>query len=103
MDRRVEAFCKKYGKFRPKFHGPAQSLAHAFELVSNENAVLILPAIARHHSPPGVVFLPLEDAEVTWKILVVWRRGRAGGALNTLLDALFRKVTPKANEAKRQD
>ena len=103
MDRRVEAFCKRYGKFRPKFHGPAQSLAHGFELVSNENAILILPAIARHHSPPGVAFLPLEDAEVTWKILVVWRRGRVGGALNTLLDALFRKVTPKANEAKRQD
>jgi DNA-binding transcriptional LysR family regulator len=103
MDRRVEAYCKKYGKFRPKFHGPVQSIAHAFELIANENAVYILPAfVASYFSPPGVVILPLADAEVTWKILVMWRRGRAGGALKALLDALFTKVTPKANEAKRQ-
>jgi DNA-binding transcriptional LysR family regulator len=102
MDRRVEAYCKKYGKFRPKFHGPSQSLTHCFELIANENSVLILPAFASHHSPPGVVILPLADAEVTWKILVVWRRGRAGGALKALLDALFTKVSPKANEVKRQ-
>ena len=47
---------------------------------------------ARNYSPPGVVFLPLADAEVTWKILVMWRRGRAGGALKALLDALFTKI-----------
>jgi DNA-binding transcriptional LysR family regulator len=98
LDRQVEAYCKKYGKFRPKFHGLAQSIAHGFELVANENAVLMLAAFASHHSPPGVVILPLADAEVTWNILVMWRRGRAGGALKALLDTLFRKVTPKANE-----
>jgi DNA-binding transcriptional LysR family regulator len=100
-DRRVEEYCKKYGKFCPKFLGPAQSLGHAaFELIANENAVHILPGYASHHSPPGVVILPLVDAEVTWKILVTWRRGRAGGALKALLDALFAKVTPEANRNK---
>ncbi|MFY9984132.1 MAG: hypothetical protein WAK31_05210 [Chthoniobacterales bacterium] len=68
------------------------------ELVSNENAVFLLPAYAIHDSPPGVIILHLADAEVTWKILVMWRRGRAGGALNGLLNALFTKLTPKANE-----
>jgi DNA-binding transcriptional LysR family regulator len=77
-------------------------LAHAFELIANENAILVLPAFANHFSPPGVVILPLADAEVIWKILVMWRRGRAGGALKALLDALFAKVAPKANEAKRE-
>ncbi len=101
LDRQVEAYCKKYGKFRPKFHGLAQRIAHAFELIANDNAVLILPAFATHHSPPGVVILPLADAEVTWNILVMWRRGKAGGALKALLDALFTKVTPKANERTR--
>ena len=102
-DRRLEVYCKKYGKFRPKFHGPVQSIAHAFELITNENAVHILPAFVANHysSPPGVVILPLADAEVTWKILVMWRRGRAGGALKALLDALFTKVTPKDNETTR--
>jgi DNA-binding transcriptional LysR family regulator len=89
LDRRFEAYCRRYGKFRPKFHGPAQGLAHGLELVANENAVFLLPAYAIHDTPPGVVILPLEDAAVTWKILVVWRRGRTGGALKALLDALF--------------
>jgi DNA-binding transcriptional LysR family regulator len=101
LDRQVEAYCKRYGKFRPKFHGLAQRIEHAFELIANENSVLILPAFASHHSPPGVVILPLADAEVTWKILVMWRRGRAGGALKVLLDALFTKVTPKVHETTR--
>ena len=94
----VEAYCKKYGNFRPKFHGPEQSFGlAAFELIANENAVHILPGYASHHSPPGVVILPLADPEVTWKILVTWRRGRTGGALKALLFALFAKVTPEAN------
>jgi DNA-binding transcriptional LysR family regulator len=94
IDRRLEAYCKKYGKFRPRFHGSAQTLADAFELITNENVVLILPAFVSHLSPPGVVILPLADAEVTWKLLVMWRRGRARGALKALLDALSAKVTP---------
>ena len=44
VNRRVEAYCKKYGKFRPKFHGSVQRLGQAFELIANENAVHILPA-----------------------------------------------------------
>jgi hypothetical protein len=83
-------------------HGTAQSLAHGFELVANENAVHILPSFASHLSPLGVVILPLVDAEVTWKILVTWRRGRAAGALKALLDALFAKETPKANGEEQQ-
>jgi DNA-binding transcriptional LysR family regulator len=102
FNRRVEAYCKKYGKFRPKFHGPARSLAHGFELIANDNAILVLPAFASHFSTPGVVILPLADADVTWKILVIWRRGRVGGALKTLVDALCTKVSPKANQAKGQ-
>jgi len=68
-DRRVEAFCKKYGRFRPKFHGPVQSLADGFELVANENAVLMLPGLRqppfsarRRHSTPGGRGGYLEDS-----------------------------------------
>jgi DNA-binding transcriptional LysR family regulator len=99
LDRQVEAYCKRYGRFRPKFHCPVQRIKQAFELVANENAVLILPTFASHHSPPGVVILPLADADVTWKFLVVWRPGRTGGALKALLDALSR-LTPKGSEGK---
>ena len=54
MDRRLKGYCKKYGKFRPKFHGSAKTLADGFELVANENVVLVLPAFVSHLSPPGV-------------------------------------------------
>jgi DNA-binding transcriptional LysR family regulator len=107
LDRRVEVYCKKYGKFSPRFHGSAQNLSHGFELVANENSVLIFPAFASHHSPPGVAVLPLADAEVTWKVLVMWRRGRTGGALKALLDALFTNVTdpssPSSWQSRRGD
>ena len=55
LDRRFEAYCKRYRKFRPKFHGPAQGLVHGLEFIANENAVFFLPAYAIDHSPPGVV------------------------------------------------
>jgi DNA-binding transcriptional LysR family regulator len=86
LNRQIEAYCKKY---RPRFHGSAHGLAHAFELIAHENVVYILPVFASHYSSPGVVILPIADAEVTWKILVIWRRGRTGGALKALLDALL--------------
>jgi DNA-binding transcriptional LysR family regulator len=81
LNRQIEAYCKKY---RPRFHGSAHGLAHAFELIAHENVVYILPVFASHYSSPGVVILPIADAEVTWKILVIWRRGRTGGALKAL-------------------
>jgi hypothetical protein len=87
-ERQVEEYCKKIERFRPKFHGEAKSLAHAFELVANENTFFLLAASGKHLSPAGVVILPLVDAGVTFRITAAWRRGKAGGALKALLDAL---------------
>jgi len=53
---------QKFGKFRPKFHGEAKSLGHAFELIANENTVLLLLASARHLSPAG----GREDITTSW-------------------------------------
>ena len=97
LNRQIETYCKKYGKFRPRFHSSAHSLAHAFEVIANENVVYILPDFVSHYSPPGVVILPLADPGVTWKILVIWRRGKTGGALQALLDALLTPA-PKASK-----
>ena len=91
VNRRTTAFCWKHGKFRPRFVGPTHSLAETFETVANENAVAILPAFVRNNSVTGVVMLPLADEGVTWKILVVWQRGKPTAALRTLLDAMFKK------------
>lgn len=92
LTRRMTAFCWKYGKFRPRYIGPTHSLAESLEMVANENAVAILPSFARNLTATGVVIVPLADEGVTWKILVVWQRGKTSPALRTLLDALFKKA-----------
>jgi DNA-binding transcriptional LysR family regulator len=58
-------------------------------MIANENAVAIIPAFARHHVVPGVVILPIAEQDLTWRILLVWQRGKTGGALRALIDALL--------------
>lgn len=91
LTRRISAFCWKYGKFRPRYVGPTHSLAETLEMVANENAVAIVPSFVRHISAAGVILRPLADEAVTWKLLVVWQRGKPSPALRTLLDGLFAK------------
>jgi DNA-binding transcriptional LysR family regulator len=91
LTRRTTAFCWKHGKFRPRFVGPTHSLAETFQTVANENAVALLPDFVRHNPVTGVTLLSLADEGVTWKILVVWQRGKPSRALRTLLASLFKK------------
>ena len=91
LTRRLTAYCWKHGRFRPRYVGPTRDLADAFQTVANESAVAVMPAFARNHTAPGVVILPLADEAVTWKLLVVWQRGKLSHALRTLLEALFKK------------
>lgn len=88
LTRRISAFCWKHGKFRPRYVGPTHSLAETLEMVANENAVAIVPSFVKQSLVTGVVLLPLIDEGVTWKILVVWQRGKPSRALKTLLEAL---------------
>jgi DNA-binding transcriptional LysR family regulator len=89
LSRKLAKYCQVYGKFRPKFVGPAKNISESLEFVSNEGAVSMVPAFMRHLRAPGVVLIPLADPEVTWELVVVWQRGKTAGMLKTLLDALF--------------
>jgi DNA-binding transcriptional LysR family regulator len=89
VTRRIVSYCRRYGKFRPKLAGGVESLADAFEMIANENAVAIVPAFVRHHVVPGVTILPLAERDLTWQILLVWQRGKTGGALRALINALL--------------
>jgi DNA-binding transcriptional LysR family regulator len=92
LNQRIVALCRKYGKFRPRFVGPAHSLADALQMVVNESAVAILPAFVRDNTvATGVLFVPLADEGVTIRLWVVWQRGKISQPLRTLLDAFFRK------------
>jgi DNA-binding transcriptional LysR family regulator len=94
LTRRTTAFCWKYGKFRPRYVGPTKNLAETFEMVANENAVVVAPSFVRHNVVTGVIMIPLADEGVTWKLLVVWQRGKPSKPLRTLLDALFQRPSP---------
>ena len=92
LNQRIVALCRKYGKFRPRFVGPAHSLAEGLQMVVNESAVAILPAFVRDNTAAtGVLFVPLADEGVTVRLWVVWQRGKISQPLRTLLDAFFRK------------
>lgn len=74
--------------FRARFVQDADSLTHGLLLVVTENAVSLLPEFARKVSTPGVVFIPLQDADARWELLVAWQRGKVTAPLRALLDAL---------------
>jgi DNA-binding transcriptional LysR family regulator len=97
--RRLAQLCRKCGRFRPRFAGEAQSLDEGLALVANEDAVALLPAYVRHRITPCVAMIPIADAEATWEISVVWQRGRIGGPLRALLDALAWTNPEKARAA----
>ncbi len=88
-NRKVSGFCWKHGRFRPRFIGPAHSLPETFEMISNENAVSIVPAFAQTHEITGIRMRPVADEDVTLKLYVVWQRGKAGKALQALVTALI--------------
>jgi DNA-binding transcriptional LysR family regulator len=87
---KIIQFCRRYGKFRPRFVniGRATSLAEGLTLAANEDAISLHPAFISHLRIPNVVMVPISDAQATWDLFVVWQRGKASGPLRALLDAL---------------
>ena len=86
--RRITELCRRYGKFRPKLIESTENLAGALALVANDDGVALLPAFMRHRTAPGIVMIPVADAEATWNLFVAWHRGEMGAPLRTLLGAL---------------
>jgi len=95
--RRLAQICRNCGKFRPKLIDNSGDLSSKLAMVANEDAVALLPAYMRHQAAPGVVIIPVADAGATWRLFVVWQRGKTGGALRTLLDSLPAKASTRAH------
>jgi DNA-binding transcriptional LysR family regulator len=94
--RRLRQICCNCGKFRPRLIDNSEDLSSKLAMVANEDAVALLPAYMRHQAAPGVVIIPVADAKATWRLFVVWQRGKTGGALRTLLDWLPAKAANSA-------
>ena len=95
--RRLAQICRNCGKFRPKLIDNGGDLSSKLAMVANEDAVALLPAYMRHQAAPGVVIIPVADARATWKLFVVWQRGKTAGPLLTLLDSLLAKPSTAAH------
>ena len=89
-NQKIIQFCRRFGKFRPRFvsiEAPA-SLAEALVSAANEGAVSLHPIFVSHLSIPNVVMVPIADKEATWDLFVVSQRGKTSGPLRALLDAM---------------
>ena len=95
--RRLGQICRTCGSFRPKLIDNSGDLSSKLAMVANEDAVALLPAYMRHQASPGVVIVPVADARATWKLFVVWQRGKTAGPLLTLLDSLLTKPSTAAH------
>lgn len=97
-NQRIIQFCRRFGKFRPRFVtiGQPTSLAEGLVMAANEGAIALHPSFISHLGIPNVVMVPIEDKEATWDLFVVWQRGKTSLPLRALLDTLRPKPTPKA-------
>jgi DNA-binding transcriptional LysR family regulator len=89
-NQKIVQFCRRFGKFHPRFVtiGQPASLAEGLVLAANEGAISLHPVFISHLGIPNVVMVPLTDKEATWDLFVVWQRGKASGPLRALLEAL---------------
>src|SRR5262249_30773782 len=89
-NQKIIQFCRRFGKFRPRFIAIDQpaSLAEGLAIAANEGAVSLHPFYISHLGIPNVVMVPIAEKEATWDLFVVWQRGKTSGPLRALLDAM---------------
>jgi len=79
--------CRR-ARFRPRFVESAESLSQSLSLVVSDGAVALVSEHVKKMPFPGVVFLPISDADVGWEMFVAWQRGPTTEPLRAFLDSL---------------
>lgn len=97
-NQKIIQFCRRFGKFRPRFIAIDQpgSLAEGLAIAANEGAISIHPIFVSHLGIPNVAMVPVADKEATWDLFVVWQRGKTSGPLRALLETLQPKPAAKS-------
>jgi len=95
-NQKIVQFCRRFGKFRPRFVsiGQPASLAEGLVTAANEGAISLQPNFISHVGVPNIVMIPIADGEATWDLFVVWQRGKMSGPLRALLSDL--QLNPNA-------
>ncbi|MDP0500565.1 MAG: LysR family transcriptional regulator [Verrucomicrobiota bacterium JB022] len=94
MNHTITRWCQQYGHFKPRFVSRAVTSDDAFALVVNEEAVAIVPGFMRNRILPSMRILPLADEGAVTELLIAWRRGKTGPALQTLVQAFAAPLPP---------
>jgi DNA-binding transcriptional LysR family regulator len=92
-NRRVGQFCRRFGKFRPRF-APVrafETIAESLAISGNEDAISLNPIFVRHLKIPNVAIVPIAEQGATWDLFVAWQRGKTAGPLRTLLECFQSK------------
>lgn len=89
-NQKIVQFCRRFGKFRPRFvsMGEPASLAEELVKAANEGAISLHPNFISHLRIPNVVMIPIADRDATWDVTIVCQRGKMSGPLRALLAGL---------------
>ena len=88
-NQRVGQFCRRFGKFRPRF-APVrafESIAESLAISGNEDSVSLNPVFVRHLKIPNVVIVPIADQGATWDVFVAWQRGKTAAPVRALIES----------------
>jgi len=93
-NQRVSQFCRRFGKFRPRF-APVrafESIAESLAISGNEDAISLNPTFVRHLKIPNVIMVPIANTGATWDVFVAWQRGKTAAPVRALVNALDLKL-----------
>lgn len=96
-NRWMTSLCRAAG-FKPRFIHVTDGITHVLGLVVAEGAVTLLPAYFQTFAHPGVVFVPVSDAQARWDFIVLWQRGQTPLATRTFLDSLGETAAQMVSE-----
>lgn len=86
-NRWITSLCRIAG-FKPRFVTTTDGITHVLSLVASESAVTLLPDYFLGFTHPGVVFVPVSDANATWDFTVLWQRGNVPASTKAFIQAL---------------
>ena len=86
-NQKIVQFCRRFGKFRPRFIDIKEFVNLAESHRDDGERRRDLTA-SRFHFSPGGVMAPIADKEATWDVFVTWQRGKTASLLRALLNAL---------------
>jgi DNA-binding transcriptional LysR family regulator len=92
-NQKITEFCRRFGKFRPRFAAMRElaSFAEGLSVAANEDEISLNPILISHLKIPNVVMVPIADTKATWDVFIAWQRGKTSGPLRALVDALTLK------------